>query len=46
MKSIIKDLFIKYQENQLVTNKSDVVGKFSRRNLTKEFSKILDNLTK
>lgn len=46
MKSIIMDLYVKYQENQLVTNKNDVVGKFSRRNLTKEFSKILDNIIK
>ena len=44
MKSVILDLFKKYHENQLITNDIKVVEKFSRRNLTKEFVKILNGI--
>ena len=44
MKSVILDLMAKHQENQLVTNDIKAVEKYSRRNLTKEFVKILDEI--
>ena len=44
MKSVILDLIKKYQENQLVTNDIKAVEKYSRRNLTKEFVKILNEI--
>ena len=45
MKSVILDMMRKYQENQLVTNYDDAVKKYSRRNLTKEFVKLLNDIT-
>lgn len=44
MKSVILDFYNKYQENQLVTKYNEEVGKYSRRNLTKEFAKLLNSL--
>ena len=44
MKSVILDLMKKYQENQLITNNIKAVEKYSRRNLTKEFVKILNGI--
>ena len=44
MKSVILDLYKKYQENQLVTNDIQAVEKYSRRNLTKDFVNILNEI--
>ncbi len=44
MKSIILEFLAKYQENQLITKRNETVGKYSRRNLTKEFVKILNGI--
>lgn len=44
MKSVILDLMAKYQDNQLVTKQNKAVEKYSRRNLTKEFVKILNDI--
>lgn len=44
MKSIILEFLAKYQENQLITRRNETVGKYSRRNLTKEFVKILNGI--
>ena len=45
MKSVILDLYKKHQENQLVTNDIRAVEKYSRRNLAKDFVKILNDIT-
>ena len=45
MKLVISDLFKKYQDNQLVTKQNVLIEKYSRRNLTKEFVKILNAIT-
>lgn len=45
MKSVILDLFAKHQDNQLVTKHNALVEKYSRRNLAKEFVKILNAIT-
>lgn len=44
MKSTILDLMSKHQENQLVTNDIKAVEKYSRRNLTKEFVSLLNDI--
>ncbi len=44
MKSVILDMMAKHQENQLITNNIKAVEKYSRRNLTKEFVKILNGI--
>ena len=44
MKSVILDYISKFQENQLITERKEVVEKYSRRNLTKEFVKILNGI--
>lgn len=44
MKSIILDYISKFQENQLITERKEAVEKYSRRNLTKEFVKILNGI--
>ena len=44
MKSVILDLMAKHQDNQFVTNDIKAVEKYSRRNLTKEFVKILNGI--
>ena len=44
MKSVILDFMNKHKENQLVTKHSELVEKYSRRNLTKEFVKILNEI--
>lgn len=45
MKSAIMDFYLKYKENQLVTKKNELIEKYSRRNLAKEFTNILNELT-
>ena len=44
MKSTILDLMSKHQENQLVTNDIKAVEKYSRRNLTKEYVNLLNDI--
>ena len=44
MKSVILDYISKFQENQLITERKEAVEKYSRRNLTKEFVKILNEI--
>ena len=44
MKSVILDYISKFQENQLITERKEAVEKYSRRNLTKEFVKILNGI--
>ena len=44
MKSVILDLMIKYQDNQLVTDGGEAIGKYSRKNLANEFVKILNEI--
>ena len=44
MKSVILDLLVKHSANQLVTNDIKAVEKYSRRNLTKDFVKILNEI--
>jgi len=44
MKSVILDLFAKYKDNQLVTQHNEAVERYSRRNLTKGFVKILNEI--
>lgn len=45
MKSVILEMIHKYQENQLVNNSNDAVEKYSRKNLTKDFVKLLNDIT-
>jgi len=45
MKSVILDLFKKYRDNQLITQHNASIEKYSRRNLTKEFVKVLNTIT-
>lgn len=42
MKSVIMDFYQKYKDNQLVTKQNGLIMSYSRRNLTKEFVKILN----
>ena len=44
MKNVIIDMFNKYKENQLVTNKNENIEKYSRRSLTKEYVKIIESI--
>ena len=44
IKSVILDYISKFQENQLITERKEAVEKYSRRNLTKEFVKILNGI--
>ena len=44
MKSVILDLLAKHNANQLVTNDIKAVEKYSRRNLTKDFVNILNEI--
>ena len=46
MKSVILDLMAKRQENQLVTNNTNAIEKYSRRNLTKEYVRLLNDITR
>lgn len=46
MKSVILDFISKYQENQLVSSRSAVVEKYSRRNLTKEYVRLLNDISR
>ena len=45
MKSVILDLMTKHQENQLVTKINTAVEKYSRRNLTKDYVSLLNDIT-
>lgn len=42
MKSVIRDFVEKYNDNQLITRHNEMVEKYSRRNLTKDFVKLLN----
>ncbi len=42
MKSVIMDFYQKYKDNQLVIKRSELVERFSRRNLAKEYVKLLN----
>ena len=42
MKSVIMDFYQKYKDNQLVTKRSELVERFSRRNLAKEYVQLLN----
>ncbi len=44
MKEVIKDLYQKYLENGLPSNKSKEIEKYSRRALAEEFGKLLDRI--
>jgi glycosyltransferase involved in cell wall biosynthesis len=44
MKNTIIDLFNKYKENQLVTQKNEFVEKYSRQNLAAEYVKLLNQI--
>lgn len=44
MKSVIMDFYQKYKDNQLVTKRNELIDKYSRKNLTKEFVKILNEI--
>lgn len=46
MKSVIRDLVKKYNDNQLITRHNEMVEKYSRRNLTKDFVKLLNETLK
>ncbi len=46
MKSVIWDFVEKYNDNQLITRHSEMVEKYSRRNLTKDFVKLLNETLK
>ena len=46
MKSIILDLMSKYQEDQLITKNNAAVEKYSRRNLAKEYVRLLNDITR
>ena len=44
MKSVIMDYYQKYKENQLVTKRNELVERFSRRNLAKEYVRLLNQI--
>ena len=46
MKSVIRDFVEKYNDNQLITRHNEMVEKYSRRNLTKDFVKLLNETLK
>ena len=46
MKSVILDLMTKYNDNQLITSNITAVEKYSRRNLTKEYVKLLNDIAR
>ncbi len=46
MKSVIWDFVEKYNDNQLITRHNEMVEKYSRRNLTKDFVKLLNETLK
>lgn len=46
MKSVIRDFVEKYNDNQLITQHNEMVEKYSRRNLTKDFVKLLNETLK
>ena len=46
MKSVILDFVKKYNDNQLITRHNEMVEKYSRRNLTKDFVKLLNETLK
>ena len=44
MKNTIIDLFTRYKENQLITQKNEFVEKYSRQNLAAEYVKLLNQI--
>lgn len=44
MKAVIMDYYQKYKENQLVTKCNELVERFSRRNLAKEYVRLLNQI--
>ncbi|MBQ4206610.1 MAG: glycosyltransferase, partial [Bacteroidales bacterium] len=46
MKSVIRDFVEKYNDNQLITRHNETFEKYSRRNLTKDFVKLLNETLK
>ena len=44
MKNAIIDLFNKYKENQLITNKNEVVENYSRRALAKDYVNLIETI--
>lgn len=46
MKSVIRDFVKKYNDNQLITQHNETFEKYSRRNLTKDFVKLLNETLK
>ena len=44
MKAVIMDYYQKYKENQLVTKRNELVKRFSRRNLAKEYVRLLNQI--
>ena len=44
MKNVIVDMFNKYKENQLVTNKNEDIEKYSRRSLTKDYVNLIEKI--
>ena len=46
MKSVIRDLVEKYNDNQLITRHNETFEKYLRRNLTKDFVKLLNETLK
>ena len=46
MKSVILDLMTKHNDNQLITNNITAVEKYSRRNLTKEYVRLLNDIAR
>ena len=46
MKNVIIDMFNKYKDNQLVTNKSKNIEKYSRRSLAKDYVNIIEEILK
>ncbi|MGN0032705.1 MAG: glycosyltransferase [Candidatus Limimorpha sp.] len=46
MKKALSDFYQKYKDNQLVTRNTDLVSNYSRRNLTKDYAKLLSEISK
>lgn len=46
MKSVILDFMEKHQNNRLIVNDSVAIEKYSRRNLTKEYVRLLNDITR
>ena len=44
MKEALSDFYQKYSENQLITRDTSLVSHYSRKNLTKDYAKLLNDL--